>query len=250
MSTTSRASSSVPGRSADSTSDSPAAARTSSVTSRVWARSETPNPLSTASCTPPSAERTRVTTPAKAKSPCRRAISPNPYPSPGPATGNSTAVRISSTPTAVVMAPWKNAAAGTVRRPPGPVTSSVAPRQDATAGSSAPGSACARLPQTVPRLRSSRWPTNGSARPTRGTSRAAGLRSSCRWRVVAPTRRTFPRRSIVSSPAAPLMSTSVPGRPRRMASTGTRDWPPASTLPSPSVAASSATASSRLAGRT
>ena len=76
----------------------------------------------------------------------------------------------SSGPTVVVIAPVTSSAAGTSRSPRGPVTSTTAPRQAATAGSSAAGSAWARLPQTVPRLRSSRCPTKGMARPIRGTA--------------------------------------------------------------------------------
>ena len=72
------------------------------------------------------------------------------------------------------MGPVKKSRALTVRRPEGPAMSRVAFRQAATAGSSAAGSAWARLPHTVPRLRSSRWPTQGSAMASSGTAAAAG----------------------------------------------------------------------------
>src|SRR6266545_3834042 len=45
------------------------------------------------------------------------------------------------------------------------------------------------------------------------------------------------------------MSTRCAGAARRMFSTGTRLWPPASTLPSPPTSASTASASGTVAGR-
>ena len=147
----------------------------------------------------------------------------------------------------VVIAPTTSSRAGTSRVPRGPRSTTVASRQAATAGSSAAGSAWARLPQTVPRLRSSRWPTKGIARPISGTARATSDRSTVRWRTAAPIRRTPPVTSRSSSPGSRVMSTSVPGLPRRIASTGTSDCPPASTLASPPARAS--TASSTESGR-
>src|SRR5690606_28394074 len=81
--------------------------------------------------------------------------------------------------------PVKNSSAAIRRRPSGPATSRVAPRHSATAGSSADGSAWAREPHTVPRLRISRCPTHGSAWASSGTSPPA-VRSTWRWRTAAP----------------------------------------------------------------
>ena len=148
----------------------------------------------------------------------------------------------------MLIAPVKNSLAGISRAPPVLATTMVASRQEATAGSSADGSACAMLPQTVPRLRISRWPTQGSASRSRGTAAAASSYCTCRWRTVAPTRRWPLLRDIRLSSGTALMSTSVDGRPSRIASTGTSDWPPASTL-APSRP-SSARASSVVPGRT
>src|SRR5712692_584790 len=63
----------------------------------------------------------------------------------------------------VAMGPEKNFSASTSRVPFAERSSMRAPSTCATSGSSAHGSACARLPPTVPRFRVCTWPTQASA---------------------------------------------------------------------------------------
>ena len=67
--------------------------------------------------------------------------------------GRRTSVMISSGFSAVVSAPWKKSAAWMTRAPDLPKTEISASQVEAMPGISAAGSACARLPPTVPRLR-------------------------------------------------------------------------------------------------
>src|SRR5216683_4456607 len=154
------------------------------VTSFTTGQAETPKADRVASCSLPVGEwRTRVATPARAKSPWRRASSAKAKPSPGRAMGKWAPRRRSSGARRVVMGPVKKSRALMVRRPEGAAMSRVAFRQAATAGSSAAGSAWARLPQTVPRVRSSRWPIQGRAIPSSGTAAVRGSCSTRRWRT-------------------------------------------------------------------
>ncbi len=57
----------------------------------------------------------------------------------------------------------KNASAGMSLRPSGPSTTTVPSSATRQSGSSAAPSAWAIEPPTVPRLRVTKWPTNGSA---------------------------------------------------------------------------------------
>src|SRR5262249_43253089 len=82
--------------------------------------------------------------------------SPTPAPPPGrPAgqAGRRISTMISSGVSAVVSAPWKKSAAWITRAPDFPTTAISASQVNAIPGISAAGSACARLPPTVPRLR-------------------------------------------------------------------------------------------------
>ena len=133
---------------------------------------------------------------------------------------------------------------------PGPRRVATAPDAAATTGSSAAGSACARLPPRVPRVRMAAWPTQRAASASSGCLPCA---ASARCRVRAPIRSPPPGRVLIpSSPGTRLMSTSTLGWARRSASSGIRLWPPAMTLPSPSslASASCATACSTLSART
>ena len=131
--------------------------------------------------------RTTAATPASAKSPGRRAISTKPQP--GGWAGTSIAVRISSASSAVVSRPRKNASAATSRAPRGPVICTRASRASSAAGSSAAGSACARLPPSVPWFRIAAWPTWRAASARSGArSITAGEAASSAWRVSAPMR--------------------------------------------------------------
>ena len=99
------------------------------------------------------------------------------------------------------------------------------------------GSACAIEPTVVPRLRMAGCATFAVARPSSGwTAAASAEASSGACRTSAPTRTPSGVASIRSSPGTRLMSTSVVGAASRIDSSGSRDWPPASTLaPSPSA---------------
>ena len=89
----------------------------------------------------------------------------------------------------MVHVPTKNSAAGTVRVPLVPATSSSASSASATAGSSDAGSAWAIEPPTVPRLRIWKWPMSGMASASSGTaSPAAASCSTARWRGHRPDR--------------------------------------------------------------
>ena len=116
--------------------------------------------------------------------------------------GSRTSVRISSGSSAVVNGPCRNSAAGMRRVPPGPVATSSAPSASATAGSSAAGSAWARLPPIVPLLRMGVCATYPTASATSGAAIAtSGERSSSARRVIAPTTRTSPSRRMPLKPA-------------------------------------------------
>jgi hypothetical protein len=74
--------------------------------------------------------------------------------------------------------------------------------------------------------------------------------SSWRCRVSAPMRMVSPAASMPARPAMPLMSTSSEGRSSRKFSIGTRLWPPAMSLASPSDRRSAAIAASTLSALT
>ena len=173
--------------------------------------------------------------------------------SPSPATwaGIWISVRISSASSAVVSRPRKNASAATVRAPRGPVRTRAS-RATSAAGSSAAGSACARLPPSVPLVPDGRVAhvagrLGEERRPLDHERREA---ASSAWRARAPMRSPPSAVGVDAgrARAAPLTSTSTAGRTRRMFSIGTRLCPPARSLASPGAAASSATASARLSG--
>ena len=66
-------------------------------------------------------------------------------------------------------------------------------RASRTAGSSAAGSAWAMLPPIVPRLRIAPWPMKRTASASNGLAvRTTSLRSTVRWRTIAPTVRPLP----------------------------------------------------------
>ena len=87
-----------------------------------------------------------------------------------------------------------SAAAARCRVPPGPRTTTAAPRATSAAGSSAAGSACARLPPRVPRWRIAGWPTQAAAAASNGAAVARAGRELDGpvpdWR---PSRSTPPR---------------------------------------------------------
>src|SRR3989441_12778281 len=131
--------------------------------------------------TPPSPKAARVQRPSAssascaaaatiAKSPWRTAISVKAEPVRfSPHAGQWISSRHSSGRAAVAIGPAKNFSASRVRAPFDERRTSFAPSTCAASGSSADGSACARLPPTVPRLRVWMWPTHARARRRRGT---------------------------------------------------------------------------------
>ncbi len=117
------------------------------------------------------------------------------------------------------------------------------------AGSSAAGSAWARLPPTVPRARVCRWPMTGAASARSGAAAAMrASRSSACWRTSAPRRRADPSRCTAASPETRFRSTTTAGRTRRMFIIGTRLCPPARSLASPPWRARRSSASSSRRG--
>src|SRR5436190_4155921 len=135
----------------------------------------------------------------------------------------------------VAMGPEKNLSASSVRVPLPERSSMRAPSTCATSGSSAHGSACARLPPKVPRFLVCTCPTQASACARSGTRAArAGSRSIVHCRVQAPVRTASFSTETNLSAAISLMSMSHAPRTRRIAIIGTRLWPPArSFAPSP-----------------
>ena len=184
-----------------------------------------------------------------AKSPWRLATSWKATPVPGPAAGKRTSTRISSGRRDVARYPSNHSAAGMTRSPDWLRTTNSASRARATAGSSAAGSACARLPPIVPRLRIASCPISGNAAASSGTASATVSDSSATYsRVIAPT---VTRPSVTDTPDSsprPLMSMSTAGRASRSAISGIRLCPPARTLASSWCSASRPTASARVAG--
>ena len=144
----------------------------------------------------------------------------------------------------------KKSAAGMLRLPEGPWATSSASSATAMAGYSAAGSAWAMDPPMVPRLRIWGWPILAVAAWSTGWRlRTAGESSTSRLLVMAPISkrpRSFSRMYSSSSILPRSMSSS--GRAKRMLSRGTRLWPPARILASPSLLASSEIASLSGAG--
>ena len=132
--------------------------------------------------------------------------------------------------------PTKKSCQPIVSTPPGVATVTEPSVRARTEVISPEGSACAIEPTVVPRLRIAGWATFAVARASSGWTRAAASSwSSALCRTSAPTVTPSPVASTVSRPGTRLMSTSVVGAASRMQSSGSSDWPPASTLaPSPS----------------
>ena len=169
--------------------------------------------------------------PPRAKSPCRRANSTKAEPVAGSCAGTSTDVTSSSGARAVVNSATKNCCQPRTREPRFERSWNRASRAANAAGSSAAGSACATDPPTVPRLRICAWPTQPIASCRSGHDSAITFeRSTSECRVMAPTTSVPPSRLMPDSSFTPLMSISRPGRASRKFMSGTRLWPPASTL--------------------
>src|SRR5213593_1418053 len=111
----------------------------------------------------------------------------------GPQPGKRTSVKISVGSSAVARYETKNCCGestrGVVVPRPWRATMKMASSAAATAGSSAAGSAWARLPPMVPRFRICGCPTHRRASARSGTwAVTTGDRSAVRWRVSAPMR--------------------------------------------------------------
>src|SRR6266704_2977918 len=153
-------------------------ARATARASAHTGRSATPPKATRASSTRPRRSRlTSATTATTAKSPARRESSSTAQPYDDTAS-ISTPVTISSAVSMVVNGPVKNSRAATVRRPDGDATASRASSAVITAGSSAAGSACTRLPPTVPSVRTRTLPISRAASPSTGQRRAIASDSS------------------------------------------------------------------------
>ncbi len=163
--------------------------------------------------------------------------------------GSRIATTHSSSASAVVKCPWKKSGAAITRSPRALRATTSPSRAARTQGISADASAWATLPPIVPRTRMAACPMKGSASASRGTrARTTASRSAARSRTVAPRTIASVRSSIVARPATPLMSTNCSGRAMRIANSGTRLCPPASTLASSPCSESSASTSSRVPG--
>src|SRR5437764_915285 len=187
---------------------------------------------------------------AIAKSPARRLNSWKPKRVPAARSGKRASTSNSSGASAVVMTPLKKSAAAMVRAPRTLRATSSASSVAATKHHSEAGSACARLPQNVPRVRIG-W--CATCRTTVVSSSPSGPattgRSKALWRTPAPMRSQPFSGCRMRSAAMSLISMRWAGVARRSAIAGTRLWPPASTRPSRGPhSPSSASASSTVRG--
>ena len=120
----------------------------------------------------------------------------------------------------------------------------------ATAAYSAAGSAWAIAPPNVPRVRIWKWPMCGVAIVSSGTESATSSSiPTSAWEVVAPTRTAPSSRSMPHSSSTREMSMRLSKCVNRIASIGTRLWPPANTLASSPNSASMSAASFTDSGR-
>jgi hypothetical protein len=166
----------------------------------------------------------------------RRAISAKAVPDRGGSAPKVADVTTAGPEMEVSSGPTKSSRHSTVREPEGVATVTEPSVRARTEVISPDGSACAMEPTVVPRLRMAGWATFAVARASSGWTRAAASSlSSALCRTSAPTVTPSPVTSTPSRPGTRLMSTSVVGAASRMESSGSSDWPPASTLaPAPS----------------
>ena len=159
--------------------------------------------------------------------------------------GKRTSTSSSPGASAVRNGPTKNSSAATVRSPLRRAKRRArAPSASTTAGMSDAGSACTRLPPSVPRLRTWRSPIVACAlaRSPRAPGRVElrqARSSALPGRERADTSR-WPSSRLAPPTASPPMSTSSEGRTTRSFRTGRSDCPPASTFASGSASASNA----------
>ena len=191
-----------------------------------------------------------ATAPTRAKSPSRRLTSLKPQRQPSPfSVGRRISVSKCSGSSEVINGPMANSLAAMVCVPPLPATTNSAFSAVQIAGSSAAGSAWARLPPMVPRLRIWKCPMWEMAAVIIGKAprmMSERCRSRCLARaptVIVPAEAEIPER-----PSILLMSTTTAGRTSRRFIIGIRLCPPASTLASGPCCARSSMASSRVFG--
>src|SRR5215218_2442716 len=135
--------------------------------------------------------------------------------------------------------------------PPGPRATISPSSARKTAGRSPAGSAWARLPPSVPLLRTWRSPTTEAASARAGSARLiSGDAAIWAWVTSAPIVTPLPSTRISFRPGMRPMSISVAGWARRSFIIGSRLWPPAIILASPPLSESSLIASSSEVGRT
>ena len=160
----------------------------------------------------------------------------------GDGRGTRTAVRTSPSPRVVANGPRMKEGSGSARAPAGPSIQTSAPSAASTTGQSAAGSAWARLPPMVPRLRIARYAMFRAARRSHpGLGSGTSPSSISPWVMAAPQTTSsevsiYRRRSAHSR-----MSMRRTGRARRRLSIGPRDCPPAMSR-LPGLAASISTA--------
>ena len=136
-----------------------------------------------------------------------------------------------------------------MRSPSGAPTTASARNAMSAVRISPTGSACATLPPRVERARIWGDATQAPASARSGTDATrSGSRATCSRVTIAPATTAAPSRRTAVSPAMALRSTTRAGRTRRWFSSPINVCPPASATAS--GVASSATASSTLAGRT
>ena len=130
----------------------------------------TPPSADAASRTVPPSSRTATTAIASAKSPARRLNSAKPQRQDGSSRLSLISVSSSSGRSAVVKIVRKKLLGRNHPSPPGPSATISAPNANASAHHSAAGSACARLPPNVPRLRIGAWAIEAAMRGSRSPS--------------------------------------------------------------------------------
>src|SRR5215211_1953706 len=191
-----------------------------------------PNATEPAATVPSSSSSTTAATPTTIQSELRRLISRNDQPPRGPRVGTRTSATTSSGSSVVVRYDTSRSPAATSRAPAGPRAVTSAPSATATQGSSAAGSAWARLPPMVPRVRVRTLPTRAAASARIGQRRRTTSDSSMAWCRVSAGRRRYPPWSSIGPAPTGLMSTSHAGRANLRLSIGTRLWPAEWTLES------------------
>src|SRR5256712_1708692 len=163
--------------------------------------------------------------------------------------GTRTCVRSSPGSSAVLRGPTISSSTFIVRSPRGPATTTEASRATSTAGQSAEGSACARLPPMVPRFRTCASPICPAASAAIGSfARISSDEARAACVVSAPIKSAPCASRTPVRPSTFRRSTRCAGCARRSFINGTRLWLPASTFASSPYWPRGARASETVAG--